>query len=112
MEITYRQEGDYLIPNLALPENENKPIGKYGRLRLRYIQQYKKGFFTKLKLTCTLNSHLSEIDTTARERIDVFMKQAEKSAPDKVTKQMEWVGYMNNAKASIEEIIYNELIYT
>lgn len=115
MEITYRQEGDYLIPNIGLSkEKERGPIGKYGMLRKQYLQNHKKIEYQRLLMTEELYPHLAEIDEAAQERLDVMMEQLARQnpPPDKATDQMGWVGHMNNLKAMAEEVILNELIYT
>ena len=115
MELTYRIEGDYLVPNLTLPAEEIRPIGKYGRLRHRYLQQHRRVLYTNLKTTCTLDQHLAEIDQTANERLEHLVTQmaAQLGVTEtlKSTDQMQWVGLMNSIRQSAEEIILNELIY-
>ena len=115
-EITYHKEGDYLIPDLIM-ENSCKDynIGKYGRLRLNYIKNYKRGLYTELMINGTLSKHLADIDNTANERIDLIIKQladAENVNEDlKEHDQLAWVQTMNNIKNRAEEIVYNEIIY-
>ena len=115
MELTYRPEGDYLIPNLMLPVEEAKMIGKYGRLRLRYLKQHRPILYTNLKTTCTLNQHLAEIEQTANERMECLIVQmAERQGVTETLKaadQIKWIGLMNNIRQSAEEIILDELIY-
>ena len=108
-EINYIQSGDYLIPDLEL--FEQKPVGKYGRARLRYLKEHRHGYYAALLLTGEINKHLCEIDEQADIILNQYITEALKTAPDKATHQMEWVGYMNNAKASAEEVINAELIY-
>ena len=114
-EITYHKEGDYLIPNLSLPIQPKKQIGKYGRLRLNYLKNFKKGLYTKLLIDGTLKQHLLDIDESANERIPVLIKQfAESENVNEYLKehhQMEWVQAMNNIKNRAEEIVLNEIIY-
>ena len=76
-KITYHQEGDYLIPNLTIPndENENYQIGKYGYLRLRYLKNHKKDEYELMKINCTLRKHLIEIDTQSKEKVKLLVKQ-------------------------------------
>ncbi|MBO5412909.1 MAG: TnpV protein [Clostridia bacterium] len=116
MKIEYTKVGDYYLPNLVAPENmKNFKIGKYGKLRLRYLKEHKKAEYTILLMDNKLQKHLMDIDTTANERFDLLMKQfAEKeniTEELKATNQMEWVCRMNNIKNRAEEIIFNELIY-
>lgn len=116
MKIEYTKFGDYYLPNLVAPENmKNFKIGKYGKLRLRYLKEHKKAEYTILLMDNELQKHLMEIDKIATERFELLMKQfAEK---EKITKelkgkdQLKWIGLMNNIKHSVEEIILKELIY-
>ena len=107
---TYQKVGDYYIPDLAIPENKYE-IGKYGRMRLRFIKSERKCLYSYLMTTGKLFEQLHEVDVKAQKIMDCFIRDAEKSAPDKATHQMEWVGYMNNARHSAEEIINQRLIY-
>ena len=115
-EITYRKEGDYLIPDLIMDNScENYHIGKYGRLRLNYIKEYKRGLYTELMINGTLSKHLADIDNTANERIGLIVKQLAESENVnenlKSSNQLAWVQAMNNIKNRAEEIAYNEIIY-
>ena len=113
MEITYRQVGDYLIPNLYYPKMP--PIGKYGRMRNRYLEEFHPGQHETLLMTCQLADHLVEIDKAAQNRLEQMMPQLAKEAGAteqlKASDPMKWVGLMNTCKAQAEEIILNELIY-
>ncbi|WP_423230765.1 TnpV protein [Alkalibaculum bacchi] len=111
-EITYSRNGDYLIPDLTLTQPEQH-LGKYGRMRKKYLQEHRTPLFNSLLLSEKLFPHLLEIDKTANRRLTQIMSDLQKvqPAPDKRQKQMEWVGYMNNLKAQAEEIILKELIY-
>ena len=115
-EITYHKEGDYLIPNLIMENScENYHIGKYGRLRLNYIKNYKRGLYTELMINGTLSKRLADIENAANERISLIIKQLAKSENInedlKSTNQLAWVQAMNNIKNRAEEIAYNEIIY-
>ena len=114
-KITYRKEGDYFIPNLSLPIQPKKQIEKYGRLRLNYLKDFKKGLYTELLIDGTLKQHLLDIDESANERIHVLIKQfAEFENVNEYLKehhQMEWVQAINNIKNRAEEIVLNEIIY-
>nr|WP_262428139.1 TnpV protein [Paratissierella segnis] len=117
-EITYIKNGDYLIPNIGLTEQtdnkEQSPLGKYGRMRKKYLQEHRTPLFNSLLLREKLFLHLLEIDKTSNRRLTQIMEDLQKvqPAPDKMKNQMEWVGYMNNLKAQAEEIILTELIYS
>ncbi len=108
--IEYVRCGNYYIPNLTVPECKRE-IGKYGRLRRKHLKSSKPCQYSTLLMTGKLFEHLHEIDIQAQEILDQFIKKAEKTAPDKATQQMAWVGHMNNAKACAEEIILSEIIY-
>ena len=108
--IEYVKCGDYYLPNFELPQNQYE-IGEYGRMRLQYIKSERKCFYSCLIMTGKLNEHLHEVDAQAEKILEQFIKTAEQTAPDKATHQMEWVGHMNNAKASAAEVINHELIY-
>ena len=113
MELTYRQEGDYLLPNLEAPESPK--IGKYGMLRHQYLREHKKAIFTGMMLSGELNSHLEQIDGEATEEVErLTNRMAKKQGVNeqmKKTDQMKWVQMMNSLKASAEEIVLNQLVY-
>ena len=113
--IEYRLVGDYYIPNLVLPSKQNVKLGKYGKMRARYLKENKKAEYTIMLIENTLQDHLIEIDKTANERLELLMKQfieKENITEDlKATNQMEWVVKMNAIKNAVEEIILKELIY-
>ena len=112
---TYRQEGDYLIPNLALPEKDAPRFGKYGRMHLSFLREHKKAYYTGLLLDGKLTAHLNEIDKAATSRLELLTKQmaASQGITEKLKAQdqMAWVGAMNNIRNAAEEIINTELIY-
>ncbi len=115
MKITYHREGDYLIPDLTI-EDKKVILGKYGRARLNYIKNHKKGLYAELIMTGELSNHLREIDDTANNRIENIIKaMAEQdNTPihyDGSMEQLAWVGLMNNYKHCAEENVYDELIY-
>ena len=115
-EITYRKEGDYLIPNLAIKGTESDyHIGLYGRLKLEYMKKHQLGLYSDLILSGTLPEYLIEIDKTANERIRNIIEELTKkenvNEELKEKDQMEWVRCMNNIKNRAEEIVFKELIY-
>ena len=116
-KITYRKEGDYLIPNLYIKDYKKSDysIGKYGRLRLNYLKEHKRVLYTELLLTGKLSKHLALIDEDAKKRVsDIVNKLAKAEGVNedlKRTNQMEWVQAMNNIKNRAEETVWNELIY-
>jgi len=115
MEITYRRCGDYEIPNLSIPVEDTHPLGKYGRIRLRYLQEYRPILFTQLLLSGKLMNHLHSIDRACQERLELLIPQmqaAESVTEDlKAADQMEWVCRMNSIHHRVEEILFSELIY-
>lgn len=115
-KITYHNEGDYLIPNLAIKGSESDyHIGLYGRLKLEYMKKHQLGLYSDLILTGALPEYLIEIDKTANERVYRIINEiAKKENVDENLKQkdqLEWVRCMNNIKNRAEEIVFNELIY-
>lgn len=112
-EITYSQFGDYLIPNLELPQQENVTLGKYGMQRHTYLKIHKRGLYAKLILSGKLQDHLADIDLQVRELLQKIMYQAskERKFPGKVNRQLEWVGAMNELKHEAEEIALHQIIY-
>ena len=113
---TYRQVGDYFIPNLVLPnEGRSYQIGKFGRLRRRYLKEHRKPVYTEMVLSGKLNEHLAEVDQTCYERMDLLIKQmAEREGVAEALKasdQMAWVGHMNNIRSRAEEIVLSEVVY-
>jgi len=112
MEMTYTQNGDYLLPNIRLEQTEQKPLGKYGRMRRAYLQENNTLLYNHLILTGKLFPHLWEIQETASARVDQLMKELLKQnpAPDKKANQLGWVQHMNSLKAQAEELVTAELI--
>lgn len=115
MEFEYRKIGDYYVPNLIAPNMKDFKIGKYGRMRLRYLKENKKAEYTILLIENKLQEHLMEVDKIANTRFELLMKQIAKkeniTEELKATNQLEWVQKMNAIKNSVEEIIFRELIY-
>ena len=113
-ELTYKWAGDYLIPDLTIKVND-KPIGKYGRMRLRYLQEHRKGLYSVMLLNGTLQDHLAVIDEAAQVQMECMVKcYAEREGINEELKEhdpMEWVRRMNGIKAQAEEIVLSELIY-
>ena len=111
---TYRQVGDYLIPDIELPEKHYE-IGKYGHMRHRYLKEHRKIQYTTMILDGALYDHLEEIDRICNERIEnmvAAMKKRQGITEDlKSRDQLAWVGAMNNSRNAAEEIILRELVY-
>ena len=114
-ELTYTRSGDYWIPNLNLSQQETQPLGKYGRLRKKYLQENRPVLWNSLILSEKLYPHLREIDETANRRLERMMPELMQSAGVtealKASDPMKWVGLMNSLKAQAEEVILTELIY-
>ena len=114
--ITYRQSGETLIPDLKLNETEERPLGKYGRMRRTFLQSHRSMLWNSLLLTGKLQAHLMEIETTAQNRLELLMPELMKDAGAtealKASDPMRWVGLMNACKAQAEEIILAELVYS
>ena len=116
MKIEYTKQGDYYFPNLVLSQNlKNFEIGRFGRMRLKFLKEQKKSEYIILVMNNKLKEHLLEIDKTANDRFEFLMKQLAKkeniTEELKANDQLKWVGLMNNIKHSAEEIILKELIY-
>ena len=114
-KLTYTRCGDYYIPNLKLSEQPEAPIGKYGRMRQRYLKEHRPGLYSSLILSEKLYPHLLEIDRAARERMEAMlprmMEEAGVTEELKARDPMRWVGLMNMLRAQIDELIFCELIY-
>ena len=112
---TYTQVGDYLLPNLIIDEPEQQPIGKYGRMRKRYLKEHRPVLFTNLLLSGKLDQHLAEIDHACVDRVELLTRQMVDreglTEALKAADQMEWVRRMNSIQSRAEEIVLNELIY-
>ena len=115
MKLTYRRCGDYYLPNIGIPAEDMRPLGKYGRMRMRYLREHRSLLFNQLLLSGKLMKHLYSIDDACQERQDLLipqMKAAEGVTEDlKAADQMEWVRRMNSIHNRIEEMLLNELIY-
>ena len=112
----YELQGDYYLPCLKLPEEEQQPVGLWGQRHLRYIKQYRKVLYINLLTNGKLNSYLADIDKQAEKMFSQLVKQmAEREGATeklKAENQMEWVGRMNNIRSRATEIVNNDLIYT
>ncbi len=107
--------GDYLIPDLTLNVKAYLPLGKYGRMRERYLREHRPLLYSTMLLGGRLDDHLHEIDAAAKKRMDQLMRQmagvAGITEELKAHDPMRWVGEMNAIKAQAEEMILEELIY-
>lgn len=113
-ELTYTLVGDYYIPNIALPE-ENRPLGKWGRMHREYLKEHHPLRFDDLVLSGQLWTYLADLNEQAQERLSLITEQV-KSAEGvteelKAADQMAWVGAVNNIRNRAEEIIKQEMIF-
>ena len=111
----YELQGDYYIPCLVLPDTAERPIGIWGRKHLDYIKEHRPVLYTDLVLSGKLYSYLADIDTQARNKLDLLVTQlAEKEGTNdclKAQDQLAWVRAMNNIHNRAEEIVLKEMIY-
>ena len=116
MEVTYTMQGDYQLPNLLPPQEEPVPLGKYARMRKRFLQEHRKITYTNLLTSGKLNSHLAEIQQTAQRRMEQIVAQMAKNQGVteelKASDQMKWVQMMSNLQNAAEETVLAELIYS
>ena len=112
---TYIRHGDYLIPCLTLPEEEQRFIGVWGQRHKRYLKEHKEAVYITLLTSGRLNSYLADIEEQAQERFERIveqMKQAHGITEQlKAENQMEWVARMNNLQSCAREIVDKEMIY-
>ena len=111
----YELQGDYYIPRLKLPEEEQQPIGIWGQRHLRYIKQNRKVLYLNLLTSGKLNGYLADLNKQAEEMFSRLVKQmAEREGETeqlKADNQMEWVGRMNNIRNRATEIVNSNIIY-
>lgn len=112
---TYTQVGDYLLPDLKLPEEEQQPIGVWGQRHRRYLKEHRRATYATLLTGGKLNGYLADIDRQAEEMFLRLVKQiaAFEGITEKLkaTAPMEWVGRMNNIRNKAMKIVNTELIY-
>lgn len=113
--ISYTLQGDYYLPNITLPVEENKPIGIWGQRHLRYIRQHRKVFYTNLLTSGKLNSYLADVEGQAQELFDRLMRQRAEcegiTETLKADNQMEWVQRMNVLRWAATETVNAEVIF-
>ena len=113
MELNYMMKDEVLLPELSLPETE--PIGRYGRMRQKYLREHRLILWNQMVLNGTLWPHLHETEEAAQSRIDLMLPKlaAEAGATEelKAADPMKWTGLINSCKAQAEEVVLNELIY-
>ena len=116
MKLNYIKVGDYLLPNLTIEKQNNGRINKYGYLRLHYLKENNKPFYTTLLMKNELTNHLVSVSIEVENRLNILMEQYKNSdellsEKRKMDNQLQWVRLMNNYKIMAEEIILKELIY-
>ena len=113
--LRYELQGDYYLPCLSLPEEEQKPVGVWGQRHLRHIKEHKRTLYANLLTSCKLNSYLADIDEQAEEMFSRLVKQlAEKENVTeklKAENQMMWVQKMNIIRSRVIEVVNTYLIY-
>ena len=113
--ISYTLQGDYYLPDLALPEQEDRPIGLWGQRHLRYIKQHRKILYINLLTSGKLNGYLANLDKQAEDMFFRLVKQmAEREGVAeqlKADNPMDWVARMNNIRSIATEIVNNDIIY-
>lgn len=113
---TYTVQGDYRLPNLIPPTEEERPISVWGQRRLNYLKHHRKVLYYNLLISGELHSHLADIEEQAQDLFSRLVKEyTEKEGITehlKATDQMKWVGKMNAIRNAATEIINRELIYT
>ena len=115
MEVTYRMQDGFQIPNLLMPQEPEVHLGKYAELRRQYLKKHRRVLYTNLKTSCRLTEHLAEIEQTAKAMVARSVKKMAEA--EGLTEQMKeadpmrWTGLMNNLKHSAEEQVLSDLIY-
>ena len=116
MSIIYHRNGDYLLPDMELNETDKTSLSKYGRMRLRYLQEHRPGLYTRLILSGKLYEELLETQKAAQDRVEIITDKMAKaqniSEAMKAQDQMAWIGAMNMIRLQAEEIVLQELIYS
>ncbi len=112
---TYKQQGDYLIPCITLPDEEGHPIGLFGQRHLRHLKKHHKVIYYNLLTSGKLNSYLAEINEQAEECYELLTERMKKAQG--ITEQLkaenilEWTGRLNNIRAYAMEIVNKEIIF-
>lgn len=114
MELTYTKQGDYLLPNLEVPETPK--VGKFGMLRRSFLRNHRKALYTGMMLTDKLNAHLEQVDMEANRMLEKLVSQMaqEQGVTEelKAENQLTWVTMMNNLRSAAEEVVLKELVYS
>ena len=114
MEITYSKYGDSYLPNLVLSEEGPATYGRFGRMRLKYLKEYRRVAYINLKTSGQLIHHLNEVDREANEMLHLLIEQMAQAQGIteqlKAENQMAWVGAMNNIRCSAEKFVMQEIV--
>ncbi len=114
MEITYRKHGDFYVPNLLMPEAEPATYGHFGRMRLKYLKEHRRGTYITLKTSGQLTHYLNEIDREANEMLRLLIEQMAQAQgiteQMKAADQLAWVGAMSGIRNTAEKIVCRDLI--
>ena len=114
MEINYTKRGDYYYPDLKLPKQSSENIGRFGRLRRRYLKEHRKAYYSLLCMKLELNDHLRDINRQAVEQIELITSQLAQAEGVneqlKARDQLGWVQTMNSCRARAEEIVVREIV--
>ena len=114
-ELTYTMQGDYRLPNLTLPKQPEAPMGRYSRMRAKYLKENRKVLYYNLLTSCKLSEHLTQIEQTATEMEGRLTKEmaAKEGLTEslKAADMMSWVRKMNNLKSRVQEIVMKEVIF-
>ena len=115
MDITYTKRGDYYYPDLTLPPQPNGDIGRFGRMRKKFLKEHQPDTFALMLMENTLTQHLIDIDRQAMEQIDLITSQLAKAEGVteelKARDQLEWIRRMNSCRARAEELAIKEIIF-
>ena len=115
MEITYSKYKDCYLPDLAVSQEEPAAYGRFGRMRLKYLKEYRRVAYINLKTSGQLIHHLNEVDREANEMLRLLIEQTAQAQgiteQIKSEDQMAWVGAMNNIRNAVEEIVAGNTIY-
>ena len=110
----YARQGDYYLPELALPPEEEKPIGIWGQWHLQYLKEYKQLVYINLMTSGRLNKYLANVDEQAKDMFSRLLNDyADRQGITerlKAENQIRWIGMMNNIRSTVEEIVLTDLI--
>lgn len=112
--IHYTLRGDFYFPDIIIPEADPRPIGKWGRMHKRYLQEHRPILFNQLVLHGNLSTYLADLNDQAQERLELLVQQMQRiegiDEPLKARNQLEWIGRMNNIRQRAEESIMAEIV--